>query len=207
LNKWSVTSLTILIAIIIGFLWFASQQSYGTVMIPFLSGVLGFLLKTLSDSITTSQRRQWDLDDFARDQTIKYYDSKLNEMSLFLINESEQLASFKWKTENGKMRIFDDNWQITREWLNSSATIRTFAKTLDVSEITEGYKKTSYHVKRLGELTADVNAGKFDARDQDELKTILRKEISDYMEAITAFQLSIELVRLKVLRGELSLKK
>jgi len=95
LSKWSVTSLAILIAVIIGFLWITSQQSYGAIAVPFLSGVLGFLLKTLSDSITTSQRRQWDLDDFAREQTIRYYEKKLNEMSLFILTEFEQLSALK----------------------------------------------------------------------------------------------------------------
>jgi hypothetical protein len=207
LNKWSVTSLTILIAVIIGFLWLTSQQTYGAIAVPFLSGVLGFLLKALSDSITTSQRRQWELDDIARERTLKYYERKLDEISLFLVTELEQLSSIRWKREDKHWRISDDAWQITREWLSSAATIKTFSKTLGDSEIVEGYIKTSRQHTRLLELVENVNLGNFDTEDHSELQKRLLDEMNVYMDELHSFQLGVELVRLKVIRGELTLNK
>ena len=78
LNKWTAVSLVVLIAIIIVIFWFNNE----TIAISFLSAVFGFLLKALTDTVTMSQRRQWDLDDIARDRTLKYYETKLNEMTL-----------------------------------------------------------------------------------------------------------------------------
>jgi len=59
----------------------------------------------------------------------------------------------------------------------------------------------------LNNLIIDINAGKFDDLNQDKLKEKLRDAMNDYMEQLKAFELTIELIRLKVLRGELSLKK
>ena len=52
-----------------------------------------------------------------------------------------------------------------------------------------------------------MNSGKFDTYDHSKLETRLQDKINEYMENLKDFQLTIELVRLKVLRGELSLNK
>lgn len=204
MNKFSIISLSILITIFTIILWIASQQTYGDTIVPILSGILGFLLKALSDSITISQQRQWQLEDFTREQTLKYFEAKLNEMSLFLISETEMLSRFIWKHEKGKLRL-EDNVEITREWLKSSATVRTVTKILNYPEINECYKRTFHYVESLGNFTMDLNNGKLDHLGQDEIKERLKKDIEEYHREIKKFQLTLEVVRVKVLRGELSL--
>jgi len=198
--------LVILIAVIIGFIWLTSQQIYGAIAVPFLSGVLGFLLKVLSDSITVSQRRQWELDDIARERTLKYYEAKLDQVSLFLVAELELMSSLNWKVEDKRLRIPEDNWHITREWISSAATVRTFSKTLGDSEIVDGFKKTSRQHTQLLELIRDINLGNYDTEDHSKLEKRLLDQMNVYMDELHNFQLGVELVRLKVLRGELMLK-
>ena len=198
MNKWSLTLLVILTSAIIATLILTSQLSIWAVSAPLLSVVLGWLLKTINDTVTINQQHQWELEKIAQERTLKYYEAKLSEMSSFVVDELSRLVSSKWSLE--------DKSKFTKEWIEWSSSTRTFAEVIGDTEIVTAYTETATQSSKWLNFVGEFNAGKFNAYNNEQRQLKVQEEMGLYMNKLKNFQTAIERARLKVLRGEVVLK-
>ncbi len=162
MNKWSLTLLVILTSAIIATLILTSQLSIWAVSAPLLSVVLGWLLKTINDTVTINQQHQWELEKIAQERTLKYYEAKLSEMSSFVVDELSRLVSSKWSLE--------DKSKFTKEWIEWSSSTRTFAEVIGDTEIVTAYTETATQSSKwlnfVGEFNASAKLKQPELRDE-----------------------------------------
>ena len=199
MSKWSLTLLVILTASIIATLILVSQLSIWTATAPLLSIVLGWLLKTINESVTVNQQHKWELEKIAQERTLKYYEAKLSEMSSFAVDELNRLVSSRWSLE--------DKSKFTKEWVEWSSSARTFAEVIEDTEIVTAYTEVATQSSKWLNFVGEYNAGKFSAYNEEQMQLKAQEEMGLYMSKLKKFQTAIERARLNVLRGEIVLKQ
>jgi len=207
MNKWSLPLLVILTSIIVAILVFASQSNSAAISVPILGVVLGWLLKTISDSVTISQQRQWELENIAQERTLNYYETKLSEMSLSVINELVRLLNTTSISVGGERKIDEGENKFTPDWVVWSTSARTLAQIMGDNEIDTAYAAVYPKGVQWAKFVDDLNSGKIDLYNNEGVKNKMDDEMRPYIEALKEFQLSIERVRLKALRGEVVISK
>lgn len=207
MNKLSLFLLTLLTSAIIVAITLTSPENFWAISVPILSLVLGWLLKTISDSITINQQHQWDLEKIAHERTLNYYETKLSEMSLFVIDELVNLASYKWVPDSEKGKTQNKRIEFTKDWLVWSSSARTFAQVVGDEEIVTAYTETVSQSSRWLDFVDELNSGKLEIKPDEDLQIKAQNEMGLYIEKLKNFQWAIEHVRLKVLRGEIMIKQ
>ncbi len=205
-NGFTTLALVILIAIIIAILLFTSQQSYWIVSAPILSIILGWLLKTVGDSLTISRQHEWELENIARERTLNYYEAKFTDMSLFVTEELVRLAATKWFHDDGKRRMQDVENKYSNDWVEWSTSTGAFIQILGNDEITNAYNTMYARMLQWTRFVTDFNSGTYDNYRNDQVQTKVQEEMGPYMQALKDLRLSLERLRLRVLRGEVPVK-
>ena len=162
--------------------------------------------KTISDASTISRQHQWEVEKIARERTLHYYETKLSEISNFVIKEINRITSAKWSLGDGPKRIVSETLGVTEEWLTWASSTRTFVQTIGDEEIVNAYATTYAHLLIWNKFISTFNSGSFDAYNDEQTQKTVEEAVSPYMKALKDFQLAIEKVRIKVLRGEIIIK-
>lgn len=166
MNRLSLILLVALTAMTIGVLAFTSQQNIWTVLVPILSIVLGWLLKTISDAVSSSQQHQWDLEKIAQERTLNYYEAKLAEMSMFVADELVRLINTTWVLEGQTRRIEKSGSKFTKEFVTWSASARTFAQLLHDDDILSAYTYVYNEGLKWVKFLDQVDKGEYDGYDR-----------------------------------------
>ena len=204
-RRWPISILVIIVAIIIALIIVAALQESWTLAISILSIVLGWLLKSLSDTITLNQRRKWELDDVARERSLAYYENKLNDISRYITGELERITSLTHTYIDGQWRIDSSKFVISCEWYDLASAVRTFVQVIAQPDVIDVYLDTYNQLHQFNKFIEEVNLGKFDHLKETERKEKVQDEVGTYMDKLKDFQVVVERNRLKALRNELEL--
>lgn len=204
LNRWSSLLLVVAIGIIIALIVLTSKQDFWAVSTTVLSLVLGWLLKALSDEVTSARQREWELQNIARERTLNYLEARFSDSCRFVTEELARLAGQRgFLDDDNVVRIQDIDNKFSNEWLEWFTSTGAFVQVLGNQEIIEAYTKTYAQLVRWTKFVPEFNSGKFNNLPDDESVAMFRNEHGAYTQALKDFRLQIERERLKVFRGQL----
>ncbi len=204
-SKWPVIILALALALVIGALVFTTQYAPLAPAIPVVSIVLGWLLKAISDTLTEDRQRLWHLEDEARAQTLRYYEAKLDDLSRLVVDEIRLLNTEHWSTESGNLRTIASEPRLTHANLLSAGSARSFIQVMADPELQQDYRDAMAQRKKLYGFVTEVNAGRQDSIPESTLLAKAKTEAETYIAKLVHLQTTLERVRIRALRGELTL--